>query len=114
VHLEGHFLGDPLLRYTHPSIGETLKMAIPLVKAHTQTKGASLRERTAGLKEMLELIRENGSIHRSNEGDPIIVLRRKLAGLGVEKLEGIEKDVQADIESIVHQINIPAEQMGGQ
>ncbi len=114
VHLEGHFLGDPLLRYTRPSIGETLKMAIPLVKAHTQTKGASLRERTAGLKEMLELIRENASKHRSNEGDPIMVLQNKLAGMDVEKLEGIEKDIQKEIESVFQQIAIPAEQTGGQ
>jgi TPP-dependent pyruvate/acetoin dehydrogenase alpha subunit len=114
VHIEGHFLGDPLLKYTHPSVGETLKMAIPLVKAHTQTKGASLRERTAGLKEMLELIRENASKHRSSERDPIIVLQRKLSGMDVEKLEDIEKDIQAEIESIVQQIGIPAEKMGGQ
>jgi acetoin:2,6-dichlorophenolindophenol oxidoreductase subunit alpha len=114
IHLEGHFLGDPLLRYTHPSIGETLKMAIPLVKAHTQTKGASLRERTAGLKEMLELIRENGSKHRSNEGDPVMVLQRKLSGMDIEKLGAIERDIQAEIKSIVQQIGIPAALMGGQ
>jgi pyruvate dehydrogenase E1 component alpha subunit len=114
VHLEGHLLGDPLLRYAHPSIGDTLKLAIPLVKAHTQTKGASLRERTAVLKEMLELIRENGNKNRSNEGDPIMVLQRKLSEMDVGKLEVIEKDVQTEIESIVQQIGIPAVQKVGQ
>jgi len=69
-HLEGHFLGDQLLRYAHPSISETLKLTAPLVKAHTQSKGAPLRERTAGLREMLGIISETVRKHRSKEGDP--------------------------------------------
>jgi TPP-dependent pyruvate/acetoin dehydrogenase alpha subunit len=113
VHLEGHFLGDPMLRLAHPSVRETIKMAAPLVKAHTQSKGAPLRERTASLKETLSILWESARIHRSKEGDPIPILRKKLAGLDVDKLEVIENEVKNEIEAIIQQVTAPTEQMGG-
>ena len=70
VHLEGHFLGDQLLRMAHPSVSDTIKTTGSLVKAHIQSKGAPLRERTASLRETLAIIWENSRIHRSKEGDP--------------------------------------------
>ncbi|OGN89023.1 MAG: hypothetical protein A2Y88_08685 [Chloroflexi bacterium RBG_13_48_10] len=112
-HLEGHFLGDPLLHYEHPSIGETIRMAVPLIKAHTQSKGAPLSERTAGLKEMLEIIRETVRKHRSQEGDPIPRLRKKLTSIDAAKLQDIEIMVKSEIEAIMQQTSQPSEQMGG-
>ena len=113
-HLEGHFLGDQLLRFAHPSMSETMKLTAPLVKAHTQSKGAPLRERTAGLKEMLGIIWENVRKHRSKEGDPIALLRKKLANLDAAKLHDIESRVQNEIETIITQATLPVEQKGGQ
>jgi pyruvate dehydrogenase E1 component alpha subunit len=113
-HLEGHFLGDQLLRFAHPSMSETMKMAVPLMKAHTQSKGAPLRERTAALKEMLGIIRETNRKHRSKEGDPIPILRKKLAGMDGEKLQEIETQVQNEIKNIIQQTSLPVKQMGGQ
>lgn len=113
-HLEGHFLGDQLLRFAHPSMSETMKLAAPLVKAHTQSKGAPLRERTAGLKELLGTVWENIRKHRSKEGDPIALLRTKLASMDAGKLHDIETRVQNDIAMIISQVNLPDEQKGGQ
>ncbi len=112
VHLEGHFLGDQLLRLAHPSVSETLKMTASLVKAHTQSKGAPLRERTASLKETLGILRESAQIHRSKEGDPIPILRKKLAGMDEVKLQEIELQVKTEIEAISRNATAPAEQMG--
>jgi pyruvate dehydrogenase E1 component alpha subunit len=114
THLEGHFLGDPLIRNAHRSIGETLKMAVPLVKAHTQSRGAPLRERTAGLREMLDLIRVNAGKIRSGEGDPIPHLRKKLVQVDAAKVEVIEQQVHFEIKAIVDSVSISVEQMGGQ
>jgi TPP-dependent pyruvate/acetoin dehydrogenase alpha subunit len=111
-HMEGHFLGDQLLRFAHPSIGETLKTTIPLVKAHTQSKGAPLRERTAGLMEMLGIIRETVRKHRSKEGDPLPPLRKKLLNLDAEKLHELESQIQNEIEVILQQLALPVEQAG--
>jgi acetoin:2,6-dichlorophenolindophenol oxidoreductase subunit alpha len=114
THLEGHFLGDPLLRYAQHSISETLKMAAPLIKAHTQSRGAPLRERTAGLKEVLDLIRANAGKVRSSEGDPIKLCRKKLGEIDAAKVEIIEQQVRFEIQAIVAAASIPAEQKGGQ
>jgi pyruvate dehydrogenase E1 component alpha subunit len=114
IHIEGHFLGDPLLRYARPSISQTLKMAVPLVKAHTQSKGAPLKERTAGLKEMLGLIWENAGRLRSIEGDRVLILRKRLTAWDEEKVVEIERDLHSEIEKIAQQAAIIAGEKGGQ
>jgi TPP-dependent pyruvate/acetoin dehydrogenase alpha subunit len=113
LHMEGHFLGDQLLRFAHPTMSETMKLTVPLVKAHTQSKGAALRERTAGLKEVLGIIWENVRKYRSKEGDPIPLMRKKLSCKDAEKLHGLEKQVQNEIDEIIQQACMPVEQMGG-
>ncbi len=113
-HLEGHFLGDQLLRFAHPSMSETIKLALPLIKAHTQSRGAPLRERTAALKEMLGVIRETGRKHRTMEGDPIPLLRRKLASQDPERLNELESQVQIEIEHVIEQATQPLGQIGVQ
>jgi TPP-dependent pyruvate/acetoin dehydrogenase alpha subunit len=111
-HLEGHFLGDQLLRFAHPSMSETMKLTAPLLKAHTQSRGAPLRERTASLKEMLGIIWENVLKHRSKEGDPIALLRKKLTNLDAVKLHDLEMKVQNEIEKVIEQTSIPLRQLG--
>jgi acetoin:2,6-dichlorophenolindophenol oxidoreductase subunit alpha len=113
VHLEGHFLGDQALRMAHPSVSETLKMGAALVKAHTQSRGAPLRERTASLREMLSILRESARIHRSKEGDPILILREKLAVADAEKLQSIEQQIHIEIREIVRLATASHEGVGG-
>jgi pyruvate dehydrogenase E1 component alpha subunit len=113
LHLEGHFLGDPFLRFAHPSMSETGRF-IPLVKAHTQSKGAPLRERTESLKEVFGIIWENVRKYRSKEGDPIPPLRKMLSGLDAEKLKELENQVKLEIEKIVQQASTTVEQVGGE
>ncbi len=113
VHLEGHFLGDQLLRQAHLSVSETIKMAASLVKAHTQSRGAPLRERTASLRETLGILRESARIHRSKEGDPIPILQKKLAGIDVDKLHRAEQQVQDEIEVMIQRATAPVEQLEG-
>jgi TPP-dependent pyruvate/acetoin dehydrogenase alpha subunit len=112
-HLEGHFLGDQLLRFGHPSVREIMKIAAPLVKAHTQSKGAPLRERTAALKEVLGVIWETVRKHRSKEGDPITLLRKKLASIDAGKLHEMEIRVQNEIETIITHASLLIEPKGG-
>jgi TPP-dependent pyruvate/acetoin dehydrogenase alpha subunit len=112
-HLEGHFLGDPFLRFAHPSMSETGRF-IPLVKAHTQSKGAPLRERTESLKDVFGVIWENVRKYRSKEGDPILPLRKELSSLDAEKLKELEDQVRLEIEMIVQQASMTEEQLGGE
>ncbi len=110
-HLEGHFLGDALLR-SH-SFTEMIKMTGGLVKAHTQTKGAPLRQRTAGLKEILSIMWETGRKHRSKEGDPIPPLRKRLMEGDAVKVNLIEQQVAKEMQEIIEQVSQPLEQAGG-
>jgi len=111
-HLEGHFIGDPLLRFAHPAMNETIRMTIELVKAHTQSRGVPLRERTAGLKELLEMIWENIRKYREKEGDPIPSIRKKLLSVDAEKLHSLETQVEVEIKAIFQQALLPVGQMG--
>jgi pyruvate dehydrogenase E1 component alpha subunit len=113
VHLEGHFLGDQLLRQAHPSVSETIKMAASLVKAHTQSRGAPLRERTASLRETLGILRESARVHRSKEGDPIPLLQKKLASVDADKLHELENQVQTEIDEIIRKATKTTELMEG-
>jgi hypothetical protein len=88
-------------------------MAASLIKAHTQSKGAPLRERTASLRETLGISRESARIHRSKEGDPIPILQKKLAWMDVDKLHRAEQQVQDEIEVIIQRATAPDEQLEG-
>jgi TPP-dependent pyruvate/acetoin dehydrogenase alpha subunit len=112
VHLEGHFLGDQLVRLAHPSFSETTKMVLSLVKAHTQSKGAPLRERTASLRETMGIVKETGRIHSSKEGDPIPILRKKLLSINEEKLHEIEQQIQSEMEAISRRATTPVGHSG--
>ncbi len=113
VHLEGHFLGDQVLRMAHPSVSDTLKTTGTLVKAHIQSKGAPLRERTASLRETLAIVWESGRLYRSKEGDPIPILRNKLLAMDAEKLDVVEKQIQDEIEGIIRRATAPSGSAGG-
>jgi len=112
-HLEGHLIGDPFLRFAHPSMREAGQF-MSLIKAHTQTKGAPFRERTDSLKEVLGMVWENVRKYRSKEGDPIPPFRNKLSGIDAEKVQEIENQVRLEIETIIQQISEPVEQLGGE
>ena len=112
-HLEGHLIGDPFLRFAHPSMREAGQF-MSLIKAHTQTKGAPFRERTDSLKEVLGMVWENVRKYRSKEGDPIPPIRSKLSGMDAEKVQEIENQVWLEIETIIQQISEPVEQLGGE
>jgi len=114
VHIEGHFLGDQLLRMAHPSLSEMVKTAIPLLKAHLHPGGAPFSERVAGAKELLEAISAVRDESQSTERDPIAVLQRKLTSLDKEKILLIGKQVHSEMGTILQAVLSTGSQMGGQ
>ncbi len=107
-------LGDAFLRSSHPSITETVKLTISLVKAHTQSGGAPLRERTASVREVLASLREAGRKYSSQEGDPLPTMQNRLLEIDAEKLHQIEQEVGSEIERIVKEAVQPVDLTGGQ
>ncbi len=100
THLEGHFLGDPLLRIARRPIKEMKPMAGPLVKALFNPKGASIGKRAEGLRTITSLIKGTVQLRFSKQGDPLVLTRKKLE-TDKARLNGLEKKVEKEIQQVV-------------
>jgi len=97
VHIEGHFLGDPLLRIARRPLGEMAEMAGPLTRAVVSRRGASLGDRAAGLRNLTALIRRAFAEDRSREGDPLPPARLRLRQENAQRLEELEEEVARSV-----------------
>jgi TPP-dependent pyruvate/acetoin dehydrogenase alpha subunit len=106
VHLEGHFLGDPLLRVARHPIKEIKPMAGPLMKSLLHPKGAPVGKRREGLGTIVSLIKENLKLRFSKKDDPLVLARKKL-GPGKKRLKELEAAVTAEIHQVVETVLEP-------
>jgi len=88
VHIEGHFLGDPLLRYH--------------LNPNMLTEAANSLKQYAGesLDEVLLLVRKIGG-QTKKKGDPIVFIQKKLKN-DADRLKQIEEEVTKEIEQTVN------------
>ena len=100
VHLEGHFLGDPLLKIARRPLREMMPMAGPLMKSLFNPKGASMGKRTESLRTIASLIKENVKQRFSKQGDPLAYTRKKLQS-DKARLKALEAGVEAEIRQVV-------------
>lgn len=107
THLEGHFLGDPLLRIARHPIKEMKPMAGPLMKAFLRPKGASIGKRAEGIRTITSLIKGTIKLRFSKQGDPLGLTRKKLESDKV-RLNGLEKEVEKEIRQLVETILTPS------
>jgi len=99
-HLEGHFLGDPLLRIARHPVQEMKKVAGPLLKSVTRVKGGSVTRRTGGLGKVSALIGQTTKEQVFSQKDPLKVVRRKLKRDKV-RLNKIDASVNEEIHRVV-------------
>ncbi|MEJ2304469.1 MAG: thiamine pyrophosphate-dependent dehydrogenase E1 component subunit alpha [Anaerolineales bacterium] len=97
--LEGHFLGDPLIRVGRWPWKEFLPIVGPLVKSLTKVKGAHVRERLKGTENILSAILGAAQKDRSTQEDPILKTRQKLEK-DANKLRKIEEEVRREMEEV--------------
>lgn len=102
IHLEGHFLGDPLLRSARNPVKEMLPMVEPLLKATFRRRGTPMRERFDNLRTVISLVRGVGQEASSQEQDPVKCARQALE-TDVERLEELETQVNQEMETAVAQ-----------
>jgi acetoin:2,6-dichlorophenolindophenol oxidoreductase subunit alpha len=101
IHLEGHFLGDPLLRTARHPLREMLRTAIPLLKSLFQMKGAPFRERLTSLKTILALISGvRKALPAMTNADPLIKTRFKLQH-DPGRLQALEANIRQEIDQII-------------
>lgn len=113
IHLEGHFLGDPLLRIARHPVKEMKPMAGPLVKSMLKPKGASITKRTEGLRTITSLIKGSIKLRFSKQGDPIEVTRKKLVS-DKSRLKGLEKEAENEIQQVKEKALAPIPGDGNQ
>jgi len=106
THLEGHLLGDPLLRIARRPIKEMKPMAGPLMKALLKPKGASIGKRTEGIRTITSLIKGSIKLRFSKQGDPLGLTRKKLES-DKARLIGLEKKVEKEIRQVVETVLAP-------
>lgn len=97
VHLEGHFLGYQLLRAIRNPLREMPKIAGPLTRSFISFRGASLRERVAGLKAVLSSVMTTLRDPRRDSGhDPVLRTRAVLMS-DPERLMKLEAAIEQEV-----------------
>lgn len=100
AHLEGHFLGDPLLRVLrHPlQIGKDISGG--LIRATLSKKGATKEGRIQRLAGITALLKKAAAGQKKKESDPLYLTRQRLLE-DKTRLDQIEKDVSNEIDEAV-------------
>jgi hypothetical protein len=99
VHREGHFLGDPLLRFHEAPIKNYGQVLGPLMKALFSRKGASLLKRTRSMGKVLSLISLSGK-QRKMVPDPVVP-SGKMSPEDEDRLNQIKDKVAAEVAEVV-------------
>jgi pyruvate dehydrogenase E1 component alpha subunit len=108
VHLEGHFLGDALLRMRRRPLEEMGPRAGTLMRAFAHRKGAPLRQRMEGLQSILALTSRLDD-KLLVQGDPILKTRLKLSNEPT-RLEQLERAVFEEIKQVLEAVLQPIEE----
>jgi pyruvate dehydrogenase E1 component alpha subunit len=109
THLEGHFLGDPLLRLQRHPARELGWIARPVIKGLLKRPGASPHKRWAGLKyvlsSMVDSFRQNRQLP-----DPLRITRHKLRHKP-EKLANLEREIEGKVEYLMKRSVLETKEM---
>ena len=100
VHLEGHFLGDPLLRIVRRPLGQAAQVGWPALRSAMRRRGASLRERADGLFYVASLVLRAWKQSRARDQDPLAVCRKRMIRAGMHPQE-VEREVGREIDQAV-------------
>ncbi len=101
-HKEGHFLGDPLLRF-HKTPAEAFGQVLgPLTQSITRFRGAGIHKRTAGLTKILSLIAQ-AKDQTKDKHDPFLKARKQLEK-DQEKLKLIELEVESNLQKVLKSV----------
>ncbi|MGW8250686.1 MAG: thiamine pyrophosphate-dependent enzyme, partial [Anaerolineales bacterium] len=100
VHLDGHFLGDPLLRLAGNPLQDIENNTLPMLKSLLKLKGGSFGERMQGVASMMKMLSRAPTRRSLQQRDPLVLARLKLVD-DSERLQSIESDVTQEIQKVV-------------
>jgi pyruvate dehydrogenase E1 component alpha subunit len=107
VHMDGHFLGDPLLRLVRNPLKEMPSLAGPLLKAVSSLRGAPLPMRLDSLKTVATTSQRLARSQTSEQDDPLHRTREALVA-DPERLIALEESIGHEIMQVVELALVPA------
>jgi pyruvate dehydrogenase E1 component alpha subunit len=99
-HLEGHFLGDPVLQLARRPVRSSIAYVRPLLGALFARRGISFRQRLATLTNILQIVLASRRDHVNHPRDPLVRTRSILSG-DPQRLERVEYDIKQEIDEAV-------------
>lgn len=108
THREGHFLGDPLLRFKDSPIKEFSDVTGPMMKSLLNPKGGRPDKRIGGMRGVLSLIKDARD-QRKEKYDPIKIIENSLSH-EKEKVSMIKNELQDEIQQIKAEIAFKVEE----
>jgi pyruvate dehydrogenase E1 component alpha subunit len=101
VHFEGHFLGFQLIRIVRDPLREIPEIAISLTQSFVRRRGATLRERMAGLKTVIAAVLSTvRDPRRDPTNDPVPRARATLQS-DPTRLQELEDQIEKEISSVL-------------
>jgi pyruvate dehydrogenase E1 component alpha subunit len=99
--LDGHFLGDPLLRMATKPVSEGRATFGKVMASAVSRGGGSLGDRAGGMGRMMAVLATaRRGARRDGERDPLVIARSSIAGIGLD-VEKIEAEVDEEIGAVV-------------
>jgi pyruvate dehydrogenase E1 component alpha subunit len=109
IHLEGHFLGDPLVQMTRNPLKNLWSRAGPLLKSLAKRQGAPLGERIRSLRTINRTLQKTRQELLARHADPIRRTRQELEA-DAPRLKALEQEVEAETAEILSVATALAEQ----
>jgi len=99
--LDGHFLGDPLIRMARKPLAEGKDTFTKVIAAAMSRGGGGVKDRAGGMTRMMSVMaRARRGPTRERRGDPILAARKAMKKHKTER-DRIDAEVAAEIEAAV-------------
>lgn len=99
--IDGHILGDPLVRMARQPIAEGKTTLRKVASSVISRGGGGLKDRAHGMTHMMSVIaRARRGVTRGGKGDPMTAIRRALRKFP-DELQRIDGEVMAEIDTAV-------------
>jgi pyruvate dehydrogenase E1 component alpha subunit len=103
--LDGHFLGDPLVRQSRSLIGEEAKATLGRVLRSSGLPGAGISSRAASAGQMLKAMRRaRYAPRRDGRQDPVRKARDAMRRRRADELAEIDRRVEQEIATVLHEV----------
>lgn len=103
--LDGHFLGDALVRAARSPAGEGRSLLGSVTSAALSPRGGSLGARALGVVRLLDLMRRARRADRDTDRDP---LERARSAVGRDTAERLEEEAIAEVGLAVESVGVEA------